>query len=211
MKQLATNDIISKNDFFHSFGLSKEHFHDANKALVENGLTNFRKTSFHITKLERAEAVLKSNFVILCSRCKSADSSHNSNTKLILARQHKNCQSCGGSVCKKMFDKATAQLKKKNIQNVALVGGFPKQVKSIKNAFKDHTNLSFVDGTKRLNKKLAAPIINKSDLIIIWCKTPVGHSATRMFKHVDNTIYIHSTSIIGFYSALLAETQGIAA
>lgn len=210
MKLLVTKDIFSKADFFGSFGLSKEHFYTANKLLADNGLTNINKANLHIIKLEQAKVLLKSHFLVLCSRCKTEHFCDNARTELITAKKHEYCHSCSGSVCKQMFDKTTAQLKKNNIQNIALVGGFPKQVKAIKNAFKGHTNLSLIDGTKRLNKKLAAPIINKADLIIIWCKTPIGHSTTNIFKRVENTIYIHSTSLFGFCSALLAKTQGLA-
>lgn len=210
MNKINNGDITCKSIFFKGFGLTEQYYAIANKLLVEHGLTTDKKENIHNSKLDIAKKIILDKFIVLCSHCHNEKSSYKSaiyskNQIVILSNQ--DCYSCGGSLCKHLSNITINQLKKKNIEKISIIGGFPKQINHIKNQLKTHIKLSLVDGTKRLSKKLSTPIVENSDLIIIWCQTPIGHSSTNIFKHLKNIIYVNSSSTVGFWSSLIDEIR----
>lgn len=210
MENRSQNDIISKAELFKRSGLTARYFDEANRYLAQLGLTNVNKLNVHISKEKIATIALKEHFFIVCEHCKRQGENNIitlASTKTLIEEDDRHCRICRGSASKRSFNQAISQLKSLNIRNLAIVGGFPSEVNRIKTELQGHANLNLVDGTKQISRKLVTPLIKKSDLIIVWCRTPIGHSATKIFKRIGNVVYIYSTSVIGFYSCLISETQ----
>lgn len=213
MEKLNEKDgSTCKLELLNSLGLSREYYDIANSKLIDAGLTAGKKVNIHNTKIETAKRVIDEHFMIICTNCQnemsiSDDLRNIKNKVIVINNQH--CHSCSGSRCKHLSGRTIIQLKKNKVESLAIIGGFPKQINNIKNELKPYTKLSLIDGTKKLSKKFSTPIVKNSDLIVIWCRTPIGHSSTNIFKNLKNVIYVNSASTVGFWSSLLAQTQRI--
>ena len=198
-KSLDTT-TISKLALFSKLGFGAEHYEGLNQLLNQHNLTNLLKSNISRTKIEKINKVLKSEIVRYCHRgdCKQA-ALKNNHVQTIQVGRVLSCDICGGSVVRSKCELFIEFTRKNNIQNLCVVGGFPKPLNDFKNNIGKALKLKIIDGSKSRRKKQCKEDLSWADLVIIWGKTPVGHSLSSTYMSYQHSSFVQSPTVVGLF------------
>ncbi len=173
---------IAITKLLHDEGFASEAAQAQARILLErHGLTNPRKQSIAIQKLERVQALFAEAFGRVCDSpvcARIARTQLPGRELVIVTAQH--CLICGGSSQRRAARVLREALLQAGLRRVVILGGTPPQHATLRELFAaSEVELRLIEGSSRGHSASEAlPQLEWAQLLVIWASTPLNHKVS---------------------------------
>ena len=182
-KSSESREVMPISGLLETLGFSNPSLRSAARQIIETaGYTNPRKTNISVNKAELVQIYIKTNFRLVCSDGCDAASGKKRMKSSLRVRTDK-CEFCSGSNQNRLVAKMAKNLSDRGLSEILIVGGSIQSANTLNRLLKSSKiNLKIVQGTKRINSKMAKLLCRNSDLVVIWGATQLDHTVSKVFN-----------------------------
>jgi hypothetical protein len=134
-------------------------------------------------KLERAAALLDSQFSLHCASAACALAARRSGREPLPAATKTLCAHCGGSDNARAAEELVSACARAGIHRLLVVGGSPAVREELNHALGSALELRTVDGTERRTQERARSDLEWADLVLLWGGTELDHKVSTHYAH----------------------------
>jgi hypothetical protein len=155
----------------------------ARQALEQAGLTRPGKSRISEGKLERVRSLLAAGFARACAdkACRDALARAKPQAKLLLVKEARDCERCGGSDNLKAMRRLADLCRPRHIARVVVVGGSPSVRAELVSLKPAEWELRLVDGTERRTPDKARADLEWAQLVFVWGSSELDHKVSKLY------------------------------
>lgn len=153
----------------------------ARRAMEAAGLTNPRKTRIASSKLDAVHEVLRTRFVLLCTRSTCRQAAVVMGRMILDTARPTDCGVCAGSANAVDVERAITALTEHGLHRVVIVGGSPSTREELRDLVAGRLELRLVSGSDRRTARDARADLSWADLVAIWGATELDHRVSMLY------------------------------
>ena len=174
MNDLPISELLS------SRGFEGEGAVRALERLYRDGLTRPGKTRTATAKIEAADRTLGAAFVRHCRKPACRPPPGEGREAVLVSAAY--CESCGGSDNRREVERMLAAMKAAGWSKLLVAGGSPGTRGELERLCTDRVDVRFVTDETIPNRRNVAPLLDWSDVTVIWSSTEISHKATAVLR-----------------------------
>ncbi len=171
---LAISELLSR------LGFESEGAERALARLCQVGLTRPGKTRIAAVKIEAVEQALGAAFVRHCRKSACLPSSSETREPILVSAVY--CDSCGGSDNRRAVEQMLVAMQRAGWTKLLVAGGSPGTRRELERLCADRLHLRFVTDETTPNRKTVGPLLNWSNVAVIWTSTEISHKTTAVLR-----------------------------
>ncbi len=174
MADLAISALLS------SRGYEGEGAERAREQLYREGLTRPGKKRIAKAKLEAVDRALGAAFVRHCPEPVCHPPTAEAREPVLVTAEH--CETCRGSDNRRAVERMLAAMRRAGWSKLLVAGGSPTTRVELERLCGGRVELRFVTDDSSPNRRTVAPLVDWSDIAVIWTSTQISHKATTMVR-----------------------------
>ena len=117
-----------------------------------------------------------------CGTVESACLPSSSETREPILVSAVHCDSCGGSDNRRAVEQMLVAMQRAGWTKLLVVGGSPGTRRELERLCADRLDLRFVTDETTPNRKTVGPLLNWSNVAVIWTSTEISHKTTAVLR-----------------------------
>lgn len=174
MRDIALSELLS------SRGFEGDGAELALDELRRLGLTRRGKRRIAASKLGAVAAALNAAFRRVCAKTECGRIADPARLEIRVSEEH--CEVCGGSDNRRAIEEMLAAMRRAGLTKLLVAGGSPGTRGDLERLCAGRCRLQFVTEDTTPNRRTVRPLLDWSDVTVIWASTEISHKATSVLR-----------------------------